>query len=53
MFNAKLRGDYQYSVPLYLEDENGKRNSKPYVEIKLTGSAAKPKVLFDRRELIL
>ena len=52
MFNAKLAGDYEDVVPLYLE-ENGKRSSKPYIEITISGSAAKPRLLFDRRELIL
>lgn len=39
---------YEEEVPLYLEDDG-----KPYATIRLKGEGAYPKILFDRREVIM
>ena len=39
---------YEDELPLYLEGD-----SKPYTTIRLKGEGAYPKLLFDRREVIL
>ena len=52
MFNAKVAGEYECRVPIYLED-CGTLSSKAYMEMSISGSAMKPRILFDRREVIL
>lgn len=46
----KPQGNEKYTeeLPLYIEEE-----SKPYTMIKLVGEGAYPKLLFDRREVIM
>ena len=48
MFNPRYPGEYSHNLPIYLEGLN-----KPYMNIILKGTAALPRLLFDRREVIL
>ena len=36
-----------------MEEVGGAKSSKAYMEISISGSAMKPRILFDRREVIL
>jgi hypothetical protein len=47
-FKPMFAGSYEVKLPLYLESEN-----KPYSEIILKGEGAIPRILFDRREIVL
>ena len=47
-FKPVFQGIYEAKLPLYLENED-----KPYTEIVLRGEGAIPRILFDRREIIL
>ena len=48
-FNPYIAEYYEQKVPLYLDGDT----SKPYKEIVLRGEGAYPKMLFDRKEIIL
>lgn len=48
MFNPRYQGDYSTTLPIYLEGLD-----KPYMNIIFKGTAALPRLLFDRREVIL
>lgn len=47
-FKPQGNEKYQEELPLYIEGE-----TKPYTTIKLIGEGAYPKLLFDRREVIM
>jgi len=48
-FNPLEVGDFTKVVPLFIENDT----SKPYLELILKGVGANPKLMFDRREVIL
>ena len=48
-FNPLEVGDFSKVVPLYIDNDT----SKPYLELILKGVGANPKLMFDRREVIL
>ncbi len=48
-FNPTEIGEFVRTVPLFIENDF----SKPYLEINLKGVGAGPKLMFDRREIIL
>jgi len=51
-FNPFAPGVYERSVPLYLDDPELPQNMS-YVDIQLKGEGAFPRLLFDRKEIIL
>lgn len=51
MFNPRYSGEYETSLPLYLDDQA--YNNKPYLDLVIKGTAAEPRLLYDRREVIL
>ena len=51
-FNPFAPGNYEKSVPLFLEDPELPPNLS-YLDIKLKGEGAFPRLLFDRKEIIL
>lgn len=48
-FNPLEIGEFSRTIPLYIENDF----SKPYLELNLKGVGAGPKLMFDRREVIL
>ena len=48
-FNPIEFGEFNRSIPLYIENDF----SKPYLELHIKGTGASPKLMFDRREIIL
>ena len=48
-FNPNSQGSYEKVVPVYLD----KNNDKPVMEVILKGQGANPRILFDRKEVIL
>lgn len=48
-FNPLEIGEFSKTIPLFIENEL----TKPYLEINLKGHGANPRLLFDRREIIL
>ena len=48
-FNPLSPGYYERSVNLYLDGDE----TKPYITIEMKGEGAYPRLLFDRREIIL
>lgn len=51
-FNPTVPGEFHKCVPVYIDD-NDQPLDKPYLELVLRGSAAQPKLSFDRREVLL
>lgn len=47
-FNPTIQGEYTRNIPVYID-----REEVAYLNLVLKGSAARPKLLFDRREVIL
>lgn len=48
-FNPLEVGEFSKTIPLYIDNDF----AKPYLEIVLRGNGAAPKLMFDRREIIL
>ena len=48
-FTPAMVGSYEIKLPIFLAD----RPAKPYQEIILRGVGADPRILFDRRHIIL
>ena len=48
-FNPLIADVFEFDVPLYI-DGNTK---KPYLFLELKGSSQTPKIIFDRREIIM
>ncbi|EGR30900.1 hypothetical protein IMG5_121460 [Ichthyophthirius multifiliis] len=53
LFNPYTPDKYQKSVPLYILEDDEISEEVPYVEISLKGEAAFPRLVFDRKEIIL
>jgi hypothetical protein len=51
MFNPRYSGDYETALPLFLDD--AAYNGKAYLDLIIKGTAAEPRLLYDRREVIL
>lgn len=51
-FTPQQANIYEKSIPLYIDDPELPANT-PCLELKLRGEAAYPKLLFDRREILL
>lgn len=51
-FNPMVPGEFNKAVPVFIDDNDQPRD-KPYLELILKGSAAQPKLSFDRREVLL
>ncbi|CAD8092149.1 unnamed protein product [Paramecium primaurelia] len=47
-FNPQKADDYQKNIPVYIDSQES-----CYLELILKGKAAQPKILFDRREVLL
>ena len=52
-FNPYTPEKYIKILPLYIEGDDEIVNNVPYVEITLKGEASFPRLLFDRKEIIL
>jgi hypothetical protein len=53
MFNPFESGTFEKSIPLFVEDPELTNNSNSYIDIQLKGEGAFPKLIFDRKEVLL
>ena len=51
-FNPIAPGNYEKIVPVYIDDPDTPKN-QAYMELILKGDSANPKLLFDRKEIML
>ncbi|EGR27115.1 hypothetical protein IMG5_201370 [Ichthyophthirius multifiliis] len=52
-FNPYAPDKYNIYLPLFIENDDEISNQVPYVEIELKGESSFPRLLFDRKEIIL
>ena len=53
LFNPFSPGIYEKQIPIYLVDDPEVNPNFPYIEISMKGEGAYPRLLFDRKEVIL
>jgi hypothetical protein len=52
-FNPRNPNFYEKKLPIYIENDADFHKGQPVMDLVLRGTSARPKLIFDRRELLL